>query len=237
MMKNVLKEIKLGFQLIQYGFQMKANVIMVLFFLMIGIVMEFAFDGITIHGGMLILICGIVPMQMICSIGVSDIGKISPKRKRMETRIGTFCTTILTLAAYLILVMVKGFLYFNNPDQAGFISNQLLLTAITGAIFLIYSGLVYKHFVISMIVLIVAMMVMGVYNSLSMLVLNYDEEIMEITMAAQEGVYALPYAISAVLGAVIILLGGVICWLLTKVFYRHEMSKMAFGAALKKAMQ
>ena len=237
MMKNALKEIKLGFQLLKYGFQVKANVVMVLMFCVLGIVMEFATGGITMYGGMFILISGIVPMQMICSVGVSDLAKISSKRKKLETSVAILSTTMVTLIAYGMTLLVKGFFYMKNPGLGGLISNQLFLTAIVGAIFLIYSGLVYKHFVISMIVLIVALMVIGAYSSLSMLILNYDEEIAEITMATKDAALGLPYGVSALLGIGIILLGGVVCWLLTKAFYKHEMSKMAFCAALKKAKQ
>lgn len=234
MMKNLLKEISLGFKTIRYGFQLKSNIALMVIFLILGISGEFLCGGTSIFGGLYVTICAIVPMQLICSLGVSNLAKTSPKRKHLETFIPTACATIVMFALYTVLLILKAIFCYLKPENAEAISFQLILVGAICAFMLIYCGVVFKHFVISMILLIGAMSVVGGFSGMLMAV---DELENGSFLEKVSSPFSTSFGVAVVIGYLLILIGGFLCWLLTRLFYKHEMSKWAYGAALRKAMQ
>ena len=237
MMKNLLKEISLGFKAVRYGFQLKSNIAMVIIFFILGILSDIFCGGtaLSYFGGIYMSIGAIVPMQLICSLGVSSIAKTSPKRKHMETFIPTACSTITMLVVYTVLVIIKGILCQLNPENAKVISSQLIAVGITCAVILIYCGVVYKHFVISMILLIGAMSIGGGYTGV--MLATVDELEGGSSLLTANIPFSTSFGAATLAGYVLVLIGGFLCLLLTNLFYKHEMSKWAYGAALRKAMQ
>lgn len=234
MMKNLLKEISLGFRTIRYGFQLKTNIALVVIFFILGIITEIGCRGTVYFGGFYMTICGIVPMQLICSLGVSDLAKSSPKREHMETFIPTACSTVTMLAVYTVLMIIKAVLCQIYPEYAGTISYQLIMTGVMCALIMVYCGVVFKHFILSIILLCVAMSVGGFCEGILMAVDTLEGNGFIITSGTP---MELPFIPCALAGYLLILIGGFLCWLLTKLFYKHEMSKYAYGAALRKAMR
>ena len=51
----MLKDIKLGFKLLKYGYKLKLNIIMLVFFAIIGIASDIMSRGTTIIGGVYLL--------------------------------------------------------------------------------------------------------------------------------------------------------------------------------------
>ena len=65
----MLKDIKLGFKLLRYGYKMKLNVIMFVFFAVIGIASDIMSKGTSIIGGVYFMMCGMFTFQLIMSDG------------------------------------------------------------------------------------------------------------------------------------------------------------------------
>ena len=69
----MLKDIKLGFKLLRYGYKLKLNVIMFVFFAVIGIASDIMSKGTSIIGGVYFMMCGMFTFQLIMSMDVSEL--------------------------------------------------------------------------------------------------------------------------------------------------------------------
>lgn len=61
----MLKDIKLGFKLLRYGYKLKLNVIMLVLFAVIGIASDIMSKGTTIIGGVYFMMSGMFTFQLI----------------------------------------------------------------------------------------------------------------------------------------------------------------------------
>ena len=66
----MLKDIKLGFKLLRYGYKLKLNVIMLVFFAVFGIASDIMSKGTTIIGGVYFMMSGMFTFQLIMSMDV-----------------------------------------------------------------------------------------------------------------------------------------------------------------------
>lgn len=62
----MLKDIKLGFKLLRYGYKLKLNVIMFVFFAVIGIASDIMSKGTSIIGGVYFMMCGCSHFSSSC---------------------------------------------------------------------------------------------------------------------------------------------------------------------------
>ena len=60
----MLKDIKLGFKLLRYGYKLKLNVIMLVFFAVFGIASDIMSKGTTIVGGIYFMMSGMFTFQL-----------------------------------------------------------------------------------------------------------------------------------------------------------------------------
>ena len=68
----MLKDIKLGFKLLRYGYKLKLNVIMLVFLTVIGIASDIMSKGTTIIGGIYFMMSGMFTFQLIMSKSTSS---------------------------------------------------------------------------------------------------------------------------------------------------------------------
>ena len=113
----------------------------------------------------------------------------------------------------------------NSPEQ--YAVENLLMTAIFVFIMQVYTGVAYKYFVVSMCVMMVTIYAF-MFNS---------DRIMEKLMSILSSLSLNSFGAVIVIGYVAIVVGGVLEYLLSCLFYKKPLSKMAFGAALKRAAQ
>lgn len=85
----MLKDIKLGFKLLRYGYKLKLNVIMLVFFAVFGIASDIMSKGTTIVGGIYFMMSGMFTFQLIMSMDVSElIQSTSLKKKAADIHSG-----------------------------------------------------------------------------------------------------------------------------------------------------
>ena len=85
----MLKDIKLGFKLLKYGYRLKLNVIMLVFFAIFGIASEIFSKGTSIIGGVYFMMSGMFTFQLIMSMDVSElIQSTSLKKKAADIHSG-----------------------------------------------------------------------------------------------------------------------------------------------------
>lgn len=89
----MLKDIKLGFKLLRYGYKLKLNVIMFVFFAVIGIASDIMSKGTSIIGGVYFMMCGMFTFQLIMSMDVSELIQSTSLKKKLQIYIPVMSST------------------------------------------------------------------------------------------------------------------------------------------------
>lgn len=221
----MINKIKTGIMLCRYGFSFKSNVAGALIFMILGIVMQ-GFQGNTMSflGSVYIVLSVVFMYQLICSVSISTMVQTSGYKKQLQTLIPTMTCVPFMMIMYTVSVVMYLFMKTGNEQYA---VENLLMTAIFVFIMQVYTGVAYKYFVVSMCVMMVTIYAF-MFNS---------DRIMEKLMSILSSLSLNSFGAVIVIGYVAIVVGGVLEYLLSCLFYKKPLSKMAFGAALKRAAQ
>lgn len=221
----MINKIKTGIMLCRYGFSFKSNVAGALIFMVLGIVMQInMINGMSFLGSMYIVLSAVFMYQLICSVTISTMIQTSGYKKQLQTLIPTITSVPFMMLMYTVCVIMY---YFMKSGSEEYAIRNLLLTAIFVFFMEIYTGTAYKYFVVSMGVMLVSIYAF-MFNS---------DRIMEKLMTVLSSLSLNSFGAVIVIGYVAIIVGGVLEYLLSCLFYKKPLSKMAFGAALKRAAQ
>lgn len=208
--------------MIKYGLSLKGNIVCMILILGVGVGVEILSRGDNFLGAFYLMLTGLFPVQLITSVGLSTMVQTSKYKKKLQTLIPVMTGTVCWLIMYTIVVAIRMFFLYQNPEDSIELLGGLIMIAAGVFLVMIFAGFSFKHFVISILFLVVTLVpVAGFYEFLTV-VLEYA---------------ALNFPVwPAVLGGyVLILLGGVLEYLITLGTYKTELSRYAFGSALKKA--
>lgn len=221
----MINKIKTGIMLCRYGFSFKSNVAGALIFMVLGIVMQInMINGMSFLGSMYIVLSAVFMYQLICSVTISTMIQTSGYKKQLQTLIPTITSVPFMMLMYTVCVIMY---YFMKSGSEEYAIKNLLLTAIFVFFMEIYTGTAYKYFVVSLGVMLVSIYAF-MFNS---------DRIMEMLMTVLSSLSLNSFGAVIVIGYVAIIVGGVLEYLLSCLFYKKPLSKLAFGAALKKAAQ
>ena len=221
----MINKIKTGIMLCRYGFSFKSNVAGALIFMVLGIVMQInMINGMSFLGSMYIVLSAVFMYQLICSVTISTMIQTSGYKKQLQTLIPTITSVPFMMLMYTVCVIMY---YFMKSGSEEYAIKNLLLTAIFVFFMEIYTGTAYKYFVVSLGVMLVSIYAF-MFNS---------DRIMEMLMTVLSSLSLNSFGAVIVIGYVAIIVGGVLEYLLSCLFYKKPLSKMAFGAALKRAAQ
>lgn len=221
----MINKIKTGIMLCRYGFSFKSNVAGALIFMVLGIVMQTnMINGMSFLGSMYIVLSAVFMYQLICSVTISTMIQTSGYKKQLQTLIPTITSVTFMMLMYTVCVIMY---YFMKSGSEEYAIKNLLLTAIFVFFMEIYTGTAYKYFVVSLGVMLVSIYAF-MFNS---------DRIMEKLMTVLSSLSLNSFGAVIVIGYVAIIVGGVLEYLLSCLFYKKPLSKLAFGAALKKAAQ
>ena len=161
----MLKDIKLGFKLLRYGYKLKLNVIMLVFFAIIGIVSDIMSKGTSIIGGVYFMMCGMFTFQLIMSMDVSELIQSTSLKKKLQIYIPVLSSTVINLVVFTFLVIERVILIQNSvADEKQLIFTLFTLDVVLLTVYL-YTSICYKYFVLGFIVFMV--LFMGVFTVLS----------------------------------------------------------------------
>ena len=96
----MLKDIKLGFKLLRYGYKLKLNVIMLVFFAVFGIASDIMSKGTTIIGGVYFMMSGMFTFQLIMSMDVSELIQSTSLKKKLQIYIPVMSSTVINLVIF-----------------------------------------------------------------------------------------------------------------------------------------
>ncbi|MCR5769032.1 MAG: hypothetical protein K6G45_11155 [Lachnospiraceae bacterium] len=226
-MKNFVKSIKM----LRYGLQVKMQLILTLAFLVLGIVFELTMsrvDSGSIISGLYLAISGVYVFQLMMSSSVSTLVQTSSLKRGLQTVHPVIFTTLTTLLTYTIFVCIR-VVRINKMGGKDFdesslnASKGIIAVGLMAALLLVYMGICYKLFIVSIVILcigVVAIMLMGNISLVSR-VFDFAND-MSLT-----SIIALGY------GCIIV--GGLLCRLFMGLLYRRSIDMLAVRTALRQA--
>ena len=192
----MLKDIKLGFKLLRYGYKLKLNVIMHVFFAVFGIASDIMSKGTTIVGGIYFMMSGMFTFQLIMSMDVSELIQSTSLKKKLQIYIPVMSSTVINLVVFTFLVIERVILIQNSVAD----KKQLIFTLFTLDVELLtvylYTSICYKYYVLGFIVFMV--LFMGVFTVFSGAAF----------VPVSNAVFKLGLPVVALLGYIAILAGG-----------------------------
>ena len=161
----MLKDIKLGFKLLRYGYKLKLNVIMLVFFAVFGIASDIMSKGTTIIGGIYFMMSGMFTFQLIMSMDVSELIQSTSLKKKLQIYIPVMSSTVINLVIFTFLVVERVILIqYGVADKTQLIYTLFTLDVVLLIVYL-YTSICYKYFVLGFIVFMV--LFMGVFTVFS----------------------------------------------------------------------
>ena len=157
-MKNDLIK---SFKLIKYSLSMKMNITMAVLFFLLGLAMELyqAFwvtdtvsEGVIPFGAVFMICTAMFPSQMLVSLDVSLMAQASAYKKKLQTSLSTLMILIGNLVMFTLILIIRMIGVAVTPG-ATLEMMHILPVGIFSALIILYSGIVYKFFIMSIIVL------------------------------------------------------------------------------------
>ena len=219
----MLKDLKMGFQLMKYGYRIKMNVIFMLVILVIGIIVEITSEGTSFLGGFYLMLTGMFAYQLIMSMDISEMVQTSAMKRRLQVELPVVASTVVYLAAYTFLLVERVILIYQNPqgkEEALYTLFTIVLMMVT---IYIFTAICYKYFVAGFILFLI--LFIGVDTGAVILWNNGIG-----AWLCQIGLGWL-----AVLGYAVVLLGGGLEYLIGDILYRKPLSEFAFRGIFKDA--
>ena len=229
-MKNDLVK---GMHLLKYGVSAKANLILMICFILLGIMMEFIasfldyefyMNTIGFDMGAVFLFCGAMfPMQMVISIDVGTLTQTSSLKKKLQTSIPSAFMGIGAILALTIVVLIRAVAVWGYGVEMELLRN-LVWVSLMGAVLIIYCGFIYKFFIASIVILYLLMMGLGGFSGF---LYGMGEALPEFFKAMSPGV--------SILLAYVILIAAIgLQYGLSFLLYKRPISKYAFSACLRR---
>ena len=225
-MKDFFKALKL----LKYGLQLKTLIILSSAFFIFGIVIELFMKGTSIDmiSGLYMTLSGAFIYQLMVTASISSLVQTSPFRRRMQTiypAVTTLITMLFTFSTFVIMrsVRITKMGGINASPEALANAKGIFLTAILAALLFAYSGICYKNYIFSLI--IVAVLAFGIAFSAQL-------RGSRISMGFIETL-SLPCLIA--ISYVIVFAGWLLCLLLSVLLYRKPFDNLAIRASLRQA--
>lgn len=216
----MLKEIKLGFKLLKYGYKVKMNVVTLILFLAIGVFSEVMAKGTSLVGGVYFMIGGMFAYQMVMSMDVSQMIQSTAMKKKLQIYIPAMVSFIIYIVIFTFLVIEKVILIQNHAAKPSELVNTLLWVEMIMASVYIFVSICYKFFVLGFIVF------MAIDMSMFMGLLTSG------IMAAME---KLSFGATIVMGYAIIILGTLLVVGVGTLLYKKPLSEFAFRGIFRDA--
>ena len=213
--------------MIKYSLSMKMNITMAVLFFLLGLAMELyqAFwvtdtvsEGVIPFGAVFMICTAMFPSQMLVSLDVSLMAQASDYKKKLQTSLSTLMILIGNLVMFTLILIIRMIGVAVTPG-ATLEMMHILPVGIFSALIILYSGIVYKFFIMSIIVLYAILAGFGGYigymTGSGQLVGGY-------------GGLGLGTAADIILSYVLIFVAAGIGYLISLAVYKFPLSRYAF---------
>lgn len=215
----MINDFKFGLKIIKYGLNVKMSLIVSVFLLIMGFLMDIAAPSAPING-LYMGLGGLFIVQAICSVSVSTMVQSSKYKRQIRTSVPVILGGAYLLVGNTISFLVKlaGMRFF-ELDLAE-VSNGMVYNAVLMTIIALYMAGALKFFWIATGIFFIC------YPAFFYLAnsVHYFE-----------GVMLLPFEIAVVFSYVMIIVAMVLMYLLFVAMYKRDYSKQTFETQLKRA--
>lgn len=219
-------DFRTGWKLMRYAYGIRSNCIQAGVFLLGGIVFmlteEDGYFGVL--GGLFWVSIAILPTQLISSLWVADLVKVSPMRKKVQTVFPVAVSLICMTVVYLAELAVGAIRCQVTPEKTERVCHSLFFLAAMMALLLVYLGICYKYFVLSALCIVPAMVLWALSSS--------EEQAFEFLFRDWKP----GFGTVAAIGFGFLIVGALAEYLLALLFYKAPLSRMAQAAPLRKAL-
>jgi hypothetical protein len=218
-MKN---QIKIGMKLCKHGLTCKSSIAGAILFFLIGLAVEIGCGGANSLGGFYFVVSTLFITQIIISTDVSTMVQTSPYKKKIQTSMPVLVCTPCMLAAYTVVVLFA--LHSLHVLPAGDIEGAAAVRGsfieLIALLFFtsVYMGVCYKYFLAGVILIIAIIVPLTVTSKY-------------IAYVWADGI---PMAAIVASGYLAIIAGQFLSYLCSCLFYKKELSKYAFGSAMRR---
>lgn len=226
------KNLKKGISLIRYGAALKLNLVLFVMISVLGIVAEILNYQMCIFGGAMVFDLGAVfllcaamfPGQMTLSVDLAALVQTSPHKKNIQTTMMTEMNIVCGLIAMTSIVVIRLIMCaVTGTGLAEGLGNLWYTAGIVEFALLIFFAVCYKYFILSMAVMYLFLIVTGAC----------------IGFAMGSGIISSAQLILHPLGSltvsyVLLFAGTFLGNLVSRLLYKKNLSKIAFGAAVQK---
>lgn len=217
----MIHEFRMQLKLIRYGSNLKSSIGAAVFFFLIGMLFLIMDTDFFVIGSIYIFFGPLMLLQVENTLLSCGSVTASPRRRILETWLPDILGFILGICCYVFLLIIAFIrVYFTMvalhyeefPQQYG---KALLFAGLMGGWILIYCGVAWKSFLISVVA----------FGSGFYVILHIFNEAMVIDLG-----------FGALTGFLAVVLGAVFAGILRRLFYKKPISKYSMGANLRKQM-
>ena len=214
-----MNNFKMGMKLMTYSVGFKRQILLAVFFVLLGAAMEVLTGCSNVLGGFYIAIVGSLPAQMLLLVTVPNVCKSSPKFHQICVQMYSIINFLCELLGFTIVVIIHTIFAYIHPENADANFSIVLILGATVCLTQFISPLMYKHYWVAFFLL------MGSIMALFMPLGDYiygDKSFHLATWIYFVGGYGF-----VVLG----LFAGI---LVNSLFYKKELDPMTYKSMMKK---
>ena len=202
----------------RYGYGLKMSIGCVAFFLLAGIWLSFVAE-MTPAGAYMIMVAGMWPVQMICSLGTANFVRSSPWKRSVETAAPSLLGFLNFLACYLIVFLTYLPRFAAGAQGAGIAGDMIIVGAMT-ALMMVFCGMAYKYMVAATIIFFASYFTIMTFSNV------FTPWLIEHS--------SMHFFTGALIGLAEIVAGALAEYAITCALYKRPMSKSAQFAGLRK---
>lgn len=234
----MMGQCKYAFQMLRYAFGIKGNSVAAVIMLAIGLALEFVSHGTTFLGSFFLMVLSMFPVQFLYSISLSDHVAASPYRKRLQTSMPALMNLTLNIGIFTLMNIIKAVEIYLFPEDTELIIGSLVMLSVAELIITIYTGIVFKYYIIATVVMVAFYSFLGGAGGWIMAE-NHQMYGFYSVFTAMGYIFVgkMSFVGAVVVSYVLLFVGALLQYLVSLVFYRKPLSKRAQGAAMKRYLK
>ena len=224
--------------MLRYAFGIKGNSVAAVILVIAGLVLEFISHGTNFLGSFFVVVLSMFPVQFLYSISLSNHVASSPYRKRLQTSMPALMNLTLNIGIFTLLNIIKAVEIYLFPEDAELIIGSLIMLSIAELILAIYTGIVFKYYILATIILVVFF---SIFGGMGGWIMAFQEQVYSFysVFTAMGYIFMgkLPFVGAVVTSYILLFVGAGFQYLVSLAIYRKPLSKRAQGAAMKRYLK
>ncbi len=234
----MIGQCKYAFRMLRYAFGIKGNSVAAIIMMAAGLFLEVVSHGTSFLGSFFLVVLSMFPVQFLYSISLSDHAASSPYRKRLQTSMPALMNLTLNIGIFTLIIIIRAVEIALFPEDAKLIIGSLLMLSIAELIITVYTGIVFKYYILATIILVAFFTIFGAIGGWNMAA--QDEMFGFYSVFAAMGYIFMgktSFAGAVVISYVLLFAGAGFQYLVSLAIYRKPLSKRAQGAAMKRYLK